>query len=216
MQVARELITRANADTDYLTLAEAKQHLRVTASSDDAYITSLISMALDTCESYVGYSIRKGTVKYAFDGFTGGMGNVNSANPYGMIDGNLLRLYSRILSITNVKYVDSANAVQTTTNWVNAPVKFGQYGISIYFDSIPGSLTSDEVKLIVEVVEGFELASATANDSDKFPATIKHAALLLIGQYYDNRNSVIVGTIQAELSLGFEYLLDKYRIVKFG
>jgi len=216
MYIARELITRTHADTDYISLSEAKQHLRVTSSADDSYITGLISMALDACEQYVGYSIRKATMKYAFDGFTGPMVSVDTLNPFGMIEGNMLRLYTRVLSIQAIKFVDQNNTVQTATDWIDAPVKFGQFGRSIYFESVPSNLTDDDVRLIVELTEGFELASATGvNDSAKFPTSIKHAALLLIGQYYDNRQAIVVGATQNKMDYNHEYLLDKYRIVKF-
>ena len=216
MYIAREIISRSHADTAYITLAEAKQHLRVTSSADDAYITGLISMALDACENYVGYSIRKAAVKYAFSGFTGPVVSVDTLNPFGMIEGNMLRLYTRVLSVDSIKYVDQNNAVQTATGWIDAPVKFGQFGRSIYFESVPGNLTDDDVRMIVELTEGFELASASGvNESSKFPVSIKHAAFLMIGQYYDNRQAIVVGATQNKMDFNHEYLLDKYRIVKF-
>lgn len=216
MYIAREIISRSHADTAYITLAEAKQHLRVTSSADDAYITGLISMALDACENYVGYSIRKAAMKYAFSGFTGPMVSVDTLNPYGLIEGNILRLYTRVLSVQAIKYVDTNNAVQTATGWIDAPVKFGQFGRSIVFESTPTNLTDDTVRMIVELTEGFELASASGvNESAKFPASIKHAALLLIGQYYDNRQSIVIGATQNKMDYNHEYLLDRFRIVKF-
>lgn len=216
MYIARELISKSHADTDYISLAETKTHLRVTSSADDSYITGLISMALDACEMYVGYSIRKAAMKYAFSGFTGPMVSVDTLNPYGLIEGNILRLYTRVLSVQAIKYVDTNNAVQTATDWIDAPVKFGQFGRSIVFESTPGNLTDDTVRMIVELTEGFELASASGvNESAKFPASIKHAALLLIGQYYDNRQAVVIGATQNKMDYNHEYLLDKYRIVKF-
>lgn len=216
MYIARELISKSHADTDYISLAETKTHLRVTSSADDSYITGLISMALDACEMYVGYSIRKAAMKYAFSGFTGPNVSVDTLNPYGLIEGNILRLYTRVLSVQAIKYVDTNNAVQTATDWIDAPVKFGQFGRSIVFESTPGNLTDDTVRMIVELTEGFELASATGvNESAKFPASIKHAALLLIGQYYDNRQAVVIGATQNKMDYNHEYLLDKYRIVKF-
>lgn len=216
MYIARELISKSHADTDYISLAETKTHLRVTSSADDSYITGLISMALDACEMYVGYSIRKAAMKYAFSGFTGPNVSVDTLNPYGLIQGNILRLYTRVLSVQAIKYVDQNNAVQTATDWIDAPVKFGQFGRSIVFESTPGNLTDDTVRMIVELTEGFELASATGvNESAKFPASIKHAALLLIGQYYDNRQAVVIGATQNKMDYNHEYLLDKYRIVKF-
>lgn len=216
MYIARELISKSHADTDYISLAETKTHLRVTSSADDSYITGLISMALDACEMYVGYSIRKAAMKYAFSGFTGPNVSVDTLNPYGLIEGNILRLYTRVLSVQAIKYVDTNNAVQMATDWIDAPVKFGQFGRSIVFESTPGNLTDDTVRMIVELTEGFELASATGvNESAKFPASIKHAALLLIGQYYDNRQAVVIGATQNKMDYNHEYLLDKYRIVKF-
>lgn len=216
MYIARELISKSHADTDYISLAETKTHLRVTSSADDSYITGLISMALDACEMYVGYSIRKAAMKYAFSGFTGPNVSVDTLNPYGLIEGNILRLYTRVLSVQAIKYVDTNNAVQTATDWIDAPVKFGQFGRSIVFESTPGNLTDDTVRMIVELTEGFELASASGvNESAKFPASIKHAALLLIGQYYDNRQAVVIGATQNKMDYNHEYLLDKYRIVKF-
>jgi hypothetical protein len=141
---------------------------------------------------------------------------VDTLNPFGMIEGNMLRLYTRVLSIQAIKYIDQNNTVQTATNWIDAPVKFGQFGRSIYFESVPGNLTDDDVRMIVELTEGFELTSATGvSDSAKFPATIKHAALLLVAQYYDNRQTIIVGASQTKMDFNHEYLLDKYRIVKF-
>lgn len=216
MYIARELISKSHADTDYVSLAETKTHLRVTSSADDAYITGLISMALDACETYVGYSIRKAAMKYAFSGFTGPMVSVDTLNPYGLIEGNILRLYTRVLSVQAIKYVDTNNAVQAATGWIDAPIKFGQFGRSIVFESTPTNLTDDTVRMIVELTEGFELASASGvNESAKFPASIKHAALLLIGQYYDNRQSIVIGATQNKMDYNHEYLLDRYRIVKF-
>jgi hypothetical protein len=54
----------SHAATDYISVADAKTHLRVTSSSDDTYIGGLIAMALDACGQYIGYSVRKGTAKY--------------------------------------------------------------------------------------------------------------------------------------------------------
>ena len=56
------------------------------------------------------------------------------------------------------------------------------------------------------------MGTASVDPDTIFPMAIKHAALLLVGQYYDNRNAIVVGTIQSKISLGFEYLLDPYKI----
>lgn len=212
---SRRYTAFANAATDYVSLAEAKQHLRVTASDDDSYITGLISMAVDACSNYLGYSIRKATAKYGFDSFTGSPALINPVNGLNIPSGNYLRVNSRVLSLVSVSYVNSSQAVTAFagSDWITAPDPMGNYSRNIFINTAPDSITDDTIKYIVEVTEGFNPVGTSAVDPDTiFPMAIKHAALLLIGQYYDNRNAVVVGTIQAKISLGYEYLLDPYKI----
>ena len=212
---SRRYTAFANAATDYVSLAEAKQHLRVTASDDDSYIGGLISMAVDACSNYLGYSIRKGTAKYGFDSFTGSPALINPVNGLNIPSGNYLRVNSRVLSLVSVSYVNISQAVTAFagSDWITAPDPMGNYSRNIFINTAPDSITDDTIKYIVEVTEGFNPVGTSAVDPDTiFPMGIKHAALLLIGQYYDNRNAIVVGTIQAKISLGFEYLLDPYKI----
>ena len=77
----------------------------------------------------------------------------------------------------------------------------------------PTSVTDDVIKYIVEVSEGFNpVGTANVAPDTIFPAAVKHAALLLIGQYYDNRQAVTVGVNNTPLNFGFHYLLDNYKI----
>jgi hypothetical protein len=212
---SRRYTAFANVATDYVSLAEAKQHLRVTASDDDSYITGLISMAVDACSNYLGYSIKKGTAKYGFDSFTGSPALINPVNGLNIPSGNYLRVNSRVLSLVSVSYVNASQAVTAFagSDWITAPDPMGNYSRNIFINTSPTSITDDTIKYIVEVTEGFNPVGTSAVDPDTiFPMSIKHAALLLVGQYYDNRNAVVVGTIQAKISLGFEYLLDPYKI----
>ena len=212
---SRRYTAFANVATDYVTLAEAKQHLRVTASDDDNYISGLISMALDACSNYLGYSVRKGTAKYGFDSFTGQPALVNPVNGLNIPSGNYLRVNSRVLAVNSVSYVNDSQAVTAFdgSDWIVAPDPMGNYSRNIFINTSPASITDDTIKYIVEVSEGFNPVGTSSVDPDTiFPMGIKHAALLLVGQYYDNRNAIVVGTIQAKISLGFEYLLDPYKI----
>ena len=212
---SRRYTAFANAATDYVSLAEAKQHLRVTASDDDSYISGLISMAVDACSNYLGYSIRKGTAKYGFDSFTGSPALINPVNGLNIPSGNYLRVNSRVLSLVSVSYVNANQAVTafSGSDWITAPDPMGNYSRNIFINTAPDSITDDTIKYIVEVTEGFNPVGTSAVDPDTiFPMAIKHAALLLIGQYYDNRNAIVVGATQNKISLGFEYLLDPYKI----
>jgi len=215
MFVSRRYTAFANAATDYLSLADAKTHLRVTSSSDDTYISGLISMAIDACSNYLGYSIRKGTAKYGFDSFTGQPALVNPVNGLNIPSGNYLRLNTRCLAVNSVSYVNDSQAVVAfdSADWLASPDPMGGYSRNIFFENTPSSITDDTIKYIVEISEGFNPVGTSSVDPDTImPATIKHAALLLVAQYYDNRQAIIAGSINSEMNFGFHYLLDPYKI----
>jgi len=217
MITGKRIISQTNTALDYVTLAEAKQHLRVTSSSDDTYITGLIGMALDACSQYLGYNVIKSSVRFGFDGFTGLPSLINPVNGTQLPSGNFLRIPSRILSLTSVNYVNESNAVTEfdAADWISAPEPLANYGRDIFFNTAPTSLTDDRTKYIVQCVEGFELTSATADFGDKFPQGIKFAALLLIAQYYDNRAAVTTSSGMKPLDFGLKYMLDPYKIEVF-
>ena len=89
--------------------------------------------------------------------------------------------------------------------WVRTPfMKKGDRGLIVL---------KDGPEMEVEVIEGFNTVGTTSVDPDTiFPMSIKHAALLLVGQYYDNRQAVTVGVSNNPLSFGLHYLLDPYKI----
>jgi hypothetical protein len=120
-----------------------------------------------------------------------------------------------VLAVNSVSYVNSSQAVTAFAggDWIVAPDPMGNYTRNIFINTAPDSITDDTIKYIIEVSEGFNPVGTASVDPDTiFPMAIKHAALLLVGQYYDNRNAIVVGTIQSKISLGFEYLLDPYKI----
>ena len=215
MFVARRYTAFANLATDYVSLADAKQHLRVTASDDDNYISGLISMALEACSNYLGYSIKKGTARYGFDAFTGSPALINPVNGLNIPSGNYLRLNTRCLAVTNVYYIDANQSLTAFAagDYIVSTDPMGTYSRNIFFENSPSSITNDSIKYVIEITEGFNPVGTSSVDPDTiFPMAIKHAALLMIGQYYDNRNAVVIGATQNAMSLGFEYLLDPYKI----
>jgi hypothetical protein len=114
-----------------------------------------------------------------------------------------------------VSYVNDSQAVVAfdSADWLASPDPMGSYSRNIFFENTPTSITDDSIKYIVEISEGFNPVGTTSVDPDTIlPATIKHAALLLVAQYYDNRQAIVTGTIQSEMSFGFHYLLDPYKI----
>jgi hypothetical protein len=216
MITGKRIISYSHAATDYVSLAEAKQHLRVTSTADDTYISNLLSMAIDACGQYLGYSVRKASVQYGFDSLVGQPAIMNPVNGTEQPVGNLLRIPSRVISLTNVQYVDDNNTAQAFTDYIVSPQPLGTYGRTIFITSAPSSTTDDVTKYLVTVTEGFELSTATGVDAGLlFPQAIKFAALLLVGQMYDNRQATANTSQNSAMEYGIEFLLQPYRAIQF-
>lgn len=216
MLTGKRIISYSHAATDYVSLAEAKQHLRVTSTADDTYISNLLSMAIDACGQYLGYSVRKASVQYGFDSLVGQPAIMNPVNGTEQPVGNLLRIPSRVISLTSVQYVDDNNTAQAFTDYIVSPQPLGTYGRTIFITSAPSSTTDDVTKYLVTVTEGFELATATGVDAGLlFPQAIKFAALLLVGQMYDNRQATANTSQNSAMEYGIEFLLQPYRAIQF-
>jgi hypothetical protein len=216
MITGKRIISYSHAATDYVSLAEAKQHLRVTSTADDTYISNLLSMAIDACGQYLGYSVRKASVQYGFDSLVGQPAIMNPVNGTEQPVGNLLRIPSRVISLTSVQYVDDNNTAQAFNDYIVSPQPLGTYGRTIFITSAPSSTTDDVTKYLVTVTEGFELATATGVDAGLlFPQAIKFAALLLVGQMYDNRQATANTSQNSAMEYGIEFLLQPYRAMQF-
>lgn len=208
MITGRRIVSRTNADTDYISVADAKVHLRVTSSSDDTYISTLISAALDAASHYVGFEVRESVVRYGFAELVGQPATVNPLNGAPLLTGNYLRVPSRVIDVENVYYVNESNALTSFTDWIDEPEPLSDFGINLFLNSLPPNLTEAETKYLVEVTEGFSVPD--------FSASIKMACMLMIAQYYDNRQNIIVGVSVVDMPKGAEYLLDKYKISTFA
>lgn len=208
MITGKKIISRTNADTDYISVASAKEHLRVTNNSEDAYISSLVSAALDVCSHYLGYEIRQSVCKYGFTELVGQPATVNPLNGAPLLMGNYLRIPSRVIALDSLQFVDQDNALQPFTDFITEPLQLSDFGLDVYLNSLPTSLTEAETKYIATVTEGFAPVD--------FSASLKMACLFLVAQYYDNRQNIIVGASVIEMPKGTEFLLNKYRLSTFA
>lgn len=210
MITGSRIVSLSNTATEYISLSEAKAHLRVTHTSDDSYITTLIIASLEAASHYVGFSIQEAVVRYGFAELAGQPAMINPLNGSPLTIGNYLRVPSRVISLDHLYYVNSNNTLVefSAADFIDSPDLFSNFGLNIYVNSLPTSLTDDNTKYIAEVTEGFT--------PEAFPEVVKIACMLMIGQYYDNRQNIIVGTISSDMPFGANHLLDKYKVSVFG
>lgn len=189
--MAIDIVTAAAEEP--ITLAEAKNFLRVDHSDDDDLINALITTSRQMCEQYTRRILVSTTIDEYFDKF-----------PHNSWDNlsNLIYL-SRgpVASITSVKYVDEIGSEVTLTS--------DQYVTDLISEparvqSTAGWFAAAGVvnQVIVRYVVG------TAKSAIEKP--LIQGMMLVISELYDNRaNSV------KRLPTASEYLWNPYRIFTF-
>lgn len=144
-----------------LTLAEAKLHLRVDTSDEDAYIGALISAARIACEERIGRTLINSTWTL-------------TANSWDEID-NLP--YPPVISITSVSYVSSAGSTIALPS--------GDYMLEVT-DQSPALMPTNvwpEAKDQLNAVTVVYTAGYGASGAN-VPAPIRQWILLAIGDMY--------------------------------
>lgn len=175
--------------SDPVTLGEAKAHLRVDHSDEDARITSLIKAAtsyLDGRTGVIGRCLVTQTWELTLDAF-----------PAKEIELPL----GPVASVTSVKYVDAAGLEQT--------LSAGSYYVDtaslsawvVPEDTWPATMAAANA-VTVRYVAGTAAASV--------PEAIRQAILLLVGHWYENRQPVADGSI-ASLPFTVDALLAPFR-----
>ena len=180
--------------TNVVSVATAKNHLRVDVSDDDTLIETLIGVAYDVVERYTGTFLQEETATVYCDHFT----------EYMVLPGGV---NVRINTTTGdgVGYYDEDGAFKTLAS-------------SAYeFDgiSIPARLRITDIPDFVDDrLNAVEIdIKAGWNDSGTYkrPAALVQAMLLIVGHLYENRQDV-TGFKTHELPMASRYLMDKHRI----
>lgn len=179
-----------------MTLKEVKAHLRISTAVtvEDDYLKSLSKMATERIEDLTGRKLIHQTWKYYVDDFP--------------VTDYIELPYSPLVSVTSlaIKTSTGGSATMGSTRYgadtVSDPPKvYLEYG-----DSWPSTSLYDNNPVRVEAVYGY------SSGSTGIPNQLKHAAKLLISDWYENRESYIVGrSISKETPNSIKALIAPYR-----
>lgn len=176
-----------------LTLAEAKLHLRVDGTDEDALITAFIGAAVDTCQQITGRSLMAQAWKLTVDDFTD----------------EIALPWPQVQAVQSVQYKDEDGVTQTLATSV----------YELVGDKV--CLIPDQEWPVVRGGTGSAWANYTAgygvgNEAAQqaaVPYGIKAWLLLAIGTLYANRESVQTGVSVAALPNRFaDSLLDRFKV----
>lgn len=176
--------------TEPVTTAEAKLHLRVDVSDDDALIGGLITAAREFAEHYTGRAFAPQTLEMALDRFP--------VYEDDCIDLDL----PPVATITSVKYTDATGTEQTIAG--------SAYSLSLYGDSRRIAPTYGVYwPTTQDVPDAVRIRYVTGYTT--LPKAAKAGLLLLIGHLYENRQAVSTLSLE-EIPMGARSLLDTIKI----
>lgn len=175
-----------------VTLAEAKAHLYVTHSDDDAIIGAYLAAAREDAEHRLQRALVEQTWELALDAFP-----------------NVIVLpMAPLASVTSIKYLDADGVEQTldpATYYVDTDAEPGEL-VAKYGESWP-STRAERNAVRVRYVAGY------GADGRFVPAAIRQWILLRVGALYENRESAVAGQpIQAAPRDFADSLLDRHKV----
>jgi uncharacterized phiE125 gp8 family phage protein len=211
-------VTEANDNATYeKAYAGTKQYLRVVAtvdaatcdfgvsvvkqspvSQEDTLLTTLISAA----RQYVEAVTRRALITQTWYGY---LDEFPKCNSFALPLGNLL-------SVTSIAYKDSAGTSTTmtvTTDYlVDTDSDPGRIVLP-YGTSWPRGTFYPTNPITIEYVCGYGATAASV------PEAIRTAIKMVVANYYENREPMIVGQLVSEVKLAVDSLLAPYRLWEF-
>jgi uncharacterized phiE125 gp8 family phage protein len=184
-----------------LTTALAKSHLRVSGSTDDTYIDTILTVAVSNIENMVGRSL----LHTVWDWVLADWPSPDEWFPR-----------APLATITHVKYLDNDGVQQTLAASQYIAMHAGAY-------KTPGKLHRaynvawPDHRPQANAIEVRFTAGYHATAAASVPPELVHAVKLLVEHLYDNRSPVVVGTIIADIpaGLGLEQLIAPFKLRRF-
>lgn len=202
-----------------LTMSQVYDHLRVdlvgspAEPADATYITALRDAAeayLDGDEGILGRALLTQTWDLKLDAFPGD--RYFRWDHAGRTFSDEIQIpLPPLQSVTSISYVDTNGATQTLASSVYQVVTNGKWPariVAAYGQTFPEARDQPNA-VTVRFVAGY----GTASD---VPAQVHHALRLLISQWYENREPVVVGKTAASLPMAFDALIDPLVVRAFG
>ncbi len=201
-----------------LGLTRVKQHLRVEHTDDDALIQGLIDAAtelLDGASGWLGRALAPQSWRYAVAGFP--CPNLREIARLGSRAYAIRLPLAPVSAVSSLRYtaLDGSDTLLDAAAWRLLQPESGNgraYLLPLYDAQWPSDARCDLDSVRIEFSCGYAPQNASPVDyGSGVPAPIRHAMLLLIGQWYDNRADIGNGT---ELPNASRALLANYRLME--
>ena len=184
--------------TEPVTLAEAKNHVRVDTTADDALITGLITAARLSVETFTRRALITQVWDLYMDRFPGRDTILLPRPPLISTLETPVTITYRLMAGTEMTFSSSNYVVDTTSE--PGRIKL------VLAAAWPGDVLYPLAGVRVRYPAGYGAAAAV-------PQIYKQAILLLVGHWYENREQVgVTGAVPQEMPMGVEWLLWQERM----
>lgn len=175
-----------------ITTSEAKAHLRVEGSEENALIDLLIKTARRRAEGLTGRAFINQTWDYVLDAPTGSIIKI-PLNP--------------VSSVTSISFTDKSavTTVYSSANYVTDSISIP--GRVILKSGQTWDVDLQEANgMAIRFVAGYGAARTD------IPDDIRQAIFMLVGEWFENREAIATGTITAKIPPETNELLWPYRV----
>jgi len=176
-------------------LQEAKDHLRVTAATEDALIDSLMKSAEAWAEAFTGRALLTQSWDLTLESFPT---EIEIPKP-------------PLQSITSITYIDTAGASQTLASTVyqaDTSSRMHPGRVKLAVDQVwPSTRSGEYAAVVVRFVAGYPYGV--------LPEPIRQAMLMVLSHLYDHREAIAHAQTMIEVPMGAHALAGLYRVWTF-
>lgn len=202
-----------------ISAAEAKAHMRISTSGEDALITSLIVAAREYCERLTDRAFINQTWEMWLDRFPVEPSRADwwdgvreEPISHSLRARRWLELPKvPLASVTSITtYADDSAQTATVfaaTNYIVDETREPGRVVLNTNATWPVDLRSAKAIKVI-FIAGYGASGASV------PGPIKQAMLMLVAHWFENREAALVGSISKELEFATNQLLNSYRIIK--
>lgn len=172
-----------------VSLAEAKEHLRVDITDDDVLINNIIGAATRFCEGVSWKSFVNKTLDWTLDTWPASVFHV----PVGPL-----------VSVTSITYTDEDGDSDTVSS--------DDYIVDTAYGRIALKATASWPAVTLQRIAGVRIRYVAGYGSRSgVPDEFKQAVLLVTGDWYENRENMLVGVTSNRIAISVQDLLQLRR-----
>ena len=182
-----------------VTVADAKAHLRVDTSDDDTYVGTLVTAAREWVEAYLDRTLVNTQWRLRLERFP-----TDSQYPIALPRPPVVS--SGTATAVTITYTAETGGTATLSTAQFRVQRFETPGrvTTVYGGTWPASMEDNDA-VVVTWWAGYGATGSSV------PAAIRHAILMLVGYWYENRSTVLVGSISKPLEFAVESLLSSQK-----